>query len=74
MLVQAFRQGHDIQPHVHPQWSKAEYLGDLKWRLSGAWSVLQYPREEMRLMLTMAQKTLQWRADWNACLWFSKTT
>jgi hypothetical protein len=59
MVIQAFRRGHDIQPHVHPQWSQAEYLSDLKWRLSGDWSILKYPREEMRCMLAAAQKYLE---------------
>ncbi|HEV7842565.1 MAG TPA: hypothetical protein VGO69_02660, partial [Pyrinomonadaceae bacterium] len=26
-VLDAFRQGHDIQLHLHPQWTKAGYIG-----------------------------------------------
>jgi hypothetical protein len=38
---EAFRQGHDIQLHLHPQWTKAEY-SDGRWKLYGDWSILNY--------------------------------
>jgi len=51
---EAFRTGHDIQPHIHPQWTGANYLGDLRWNLSGEWSMLNYPAAEMRSMISAA--------------------
>jgi hypothetical protein len=40
-VSEAFRQGHDIQLHLHPQWTKAEYTQG-RWNLSGDWSILNY--------------------------------
>src|SRR6266849_1108234 len=40
----AFREGHDVQLHLHPQWRKAEYK-DGRWQLEGDWSILNYDRE-----------------------------
>jgi hypothetical protein len=51
---EAFRKGHDIQPHIHPQWTGANYLGNLRWNLSGEWSMLNYPAAEMRSMISAA--------------------
>src|SRR4051812_11324393 len=38
-------QGHDIQLHIHPQWTGAEYK-DGEWHLSADWSILNYAPEE----------------------------
>jgi len=46
----AFRDGHDIQLHVHPQWSRAEYVAG-KWKLSGDWSLPNYPEASTYAML-----------------------
>src|SRR5262245_54353363 len=35
----AYRRGHDVQLHIHPQWSRAEYR-DGRWSLGGSWSIL----------------------------------
>src|SRR5438477_2823606 len=40
----AFRRGHDIQLHLHPQWSKTEFESG-KWKLEGDWSLLNYEPE-----------------------------
>jgi hypothetical protein len=40
-VLEAYRQGHDIQLHLHPQWTKAEYTNG-RWKLSGDWSILNY--------------------------------
>jgi hypothetical protein len=37
----AYSRGHDVQLHLHTQWSDAVYEnGD--WRLGGSWSILNY--------------------------------
>jgi hypothetical protein len=48
---ETYRQGHDIQLHIHPQWTEAEYKnGD--WQLTGDWSILNYaPDDAYRMML-----------------------
>lgn len=47
---ETFRQGHDIQLHIHPQWSDAEYKNG-KWRLTADWSILSYePADAYRMM------------------------
>jgi hypothetical protein len=44
-------QGHDVQLHVHPQWTNAVYDGG-EWRLTADWSILNYePEEAYRMML-----------------------
>lgn len=44
-------QGHDVQLHVHPQWTDAVYEGG-RWRLTADWSILNYePEEAYRMML-----------------------
>src|SRR5438067_5427576 len=35
----ALRRGHDVQLHVHPQWSEAVFENS-GWRLGGDWSLL----------------------------------
>jgi len=55
---EAFRSGHDVQLHIHPQWSRAEYE-DGKWKLNGDWSILNYPREEARALLARGKEYLE---------------
>ncbi len=40
-----YQRGHDIQLHIHPQWTRAEYR-DGAWKLEGKWSLLDYSAEE----------------------------
>ncbi|MEE8268985.1 MAG: hypothetical protein V3R23_03115 [Nitrospinaceae bacterium] len=40
-----YQRGHDIQLHIHPQWTRAEYR-EGSWKLEGKWSILDYPPEE----------------------------
>ena len=54
----AFRQGHDIQLHLHPQWLNGEYENG-RWRLRGDWSILNYDRRTARLMLEDARNYLE---------------
>ncbi|MEK6335786.1 MAG: hypothetical protein AABM67_12720 [Acidobacteriota bacterium] len=55
---ETFRQGHDIQLHVHPQWLKAEYANG-RWRLNGDWSILNYDRAVALTMLADAKSYLE---------------
>ena len=53
-----YRRGHDIQLHLHPQWSEASY-SEGSWQLRGAWSLLEYPAGEARAMLERAKDYLE---------------
>ncbi len=55
---QAFRQGHDIQLHLHPQWRDAVYASEV-WQLSGDWSILNYDRDAAYAMLAEAKEYLE---------------
>jgi hypothetical protein len=57
-VCETFRQGHDIQLHIHPQWSHAEYAGG-KWRLDGDWSILNYPADDARAMIACGKGYLE---------------
>ena len=59
IVLEAFSRGHDIQPHLHTQWSEPEYCGQLRWKLSGSWSMLDYSEKEMRSMIGPAIEYLQ---------------
>ena len=53
-----FRQGHDIQLHIHPQWQNAKYI-DGQWRLTSDWSILNYSREAALQMLVRGKEYLE---------------
>src|SRR5438132_2663411 len=55
---ETFRQRHDIQLHIHPQWSSAEYA-DGKWTLHGDWSILNYATEEARSLIARGKEYLE---------------
>jgi hypothetical protein len=55
---EAFRQGHDIQLHLHPQWLHAKYENG-SWRLNGDWSILNYDREAAAAMLADGKQYLE---------------
>lgn len=55
---QTFRQGHDIQLHIHPQWRNAEYQ-DGRWKLSSDWSILNYARADALQMLQRGKDYLE---------------
>lgn len=50
VVRETFRQGHDIQLHIHPQWQNAQYQ-DGRWILTSDWSILNYSRETALEML-----------------------
>jgi hypothetical protein len=53
-----FRQGHDIQLHLHPQWRNAEYANG-RWQLEGDWSILNYDRDAAHGMLAKGKNYLE---------------
>lgn len=55
---EAFRRGQDIQLHIHPQWSKAQYK-DGKWLLSGDWSLPNYDPDTAYSMLAAGKEYLE---------------
>jgi hypothetical protein len=58
IVRETFRQGHDIQLHVHPQWHNAEYR-DGRWKLTADWSILNYSREDALQMLRRGKEYLE---------------
>ena len=54
----AFTRGHDIQLHIHPQWSKVNFDNG-RWRLSGDWSLLNYAPAESYKMLSASKAYLE---------------
>lgn len=58
-VSEACRRGHDIEPHLHTQWSQAIYCGGLQWKLTGRWSVLDYSEDDIRSMIGAAIHYLQ---------------
>jgi len=54
----AYGRGHDIQLHIHPQWSKYSFENN-RWRLSGDWSLLNYKPETSFAMLSAAKQYLE---------------
>lgn len=59
VVTDSFRQGHDIQLHIHPQWMGASYEGRGHWKLGGDWSILNYPPQQMRAMLLAGKEYLE---------------
>jgi hypothetical protein len=59
VVTESFRQGHDIQLHLHPQWLGASYQGHGNWKLGGDWSILNYPPRQIRAMLVAGKQYLE---------------
>lgn len=57
-VIDAFKQGHDIQLHLHSRWSNARYENDT-WNVSGDWSILNYASEDARAMLAAGKEYLE---------------
>jgi hypothetical protein len=55
---EAYRQGHDIQLHLHSQWSDAQYESG-RWHLRGDWSLLNYDRDRATAMLAECKNYLE---------------
>ena len=58
IVRETFRQGHDIQLHIHPQWQNAQYI-DGRWNLTSDWSILNYSREAALQMLLRGKEYLE---------------
>ncbi len=58
VLCETYGQGHDIQLHIHPQWSNAEYI-DGQWRLKGDWSILNYTPDDAYQMMAAGKEYLE---------------
>lgn len=56
--LDAYRQGHDIQLHLHSQWSDAKYENG-RWSLLGEWSLLKYDRQQTAGMLAESKSYLE---------------
>ena len=54
----AYRQGHDIQLHLHSQWSGAR-IWDGKWFLDGSWSLLTYAPERAKSLISQCKQYLE---------------
>jgi len=54
----AYERGHDIQLHLHSQWSDASREND-HWSLRGEWSLLKYGREQATNMLAESKSYLE---------------
>ena len=54
----AFTRGHDVQLHIHPQWSKVAFDNG-RWILSGDWSLLNYEAEASFAMLSASKAYLE---------------
>lgn len=55
---EAYAAGHDIQLHLHSQWSDARY-GDGKWELKGEWSLLKYDRDRAARIIADSKRYLE---------------
>jgi hypothetical protein len=49
---------HDIQLHIHPQWSDADYT-NAGWRLNHKWSLLDYPSGKIKALLKDSKTYLE---------------
>jgi hypothetical protein len=59
VVTDSFRQGHDIQLHLHPQWIGAGYEGHGSWNLRGDWSIINYSGQQMRALLLSGKQFLE---------------
>lgn len=54
----SFRQGFDIQLHIHPQWHNAKYK-DGEWQLTADWSLLNHDPDSVYEMLAAGKEYLE---------------
>ena len=55
---EAYAAGHDIQLHLHSQWSDAHYENG-QWQLHGAWSLLKYDPDSANQMIADSKRYLE---------------
>lgn len=58
IIRQTFKQGYDIQLHIHPQWHGAKYE-DGKWHLTADWSLLNHDAEAVYRMIAAGKEYLE---------------
>ena len=56
---ETFRQGHDIQLHIHPQWRDARYDGAGRWNLVSDWNILNHEPGAAFEMMTASRDYLE---------------
>jgi hypothetical protein len=57
-VLEAYRQGHDVQLHIHPQWRDARYE-DGRWRLTSDWNILNHEPEKAFEMMKAGRDYLE---------------
>ena len=58
LVTEVYREGHDFQLHLHPQWTQADYA-EGTWHLQGDWSILNYDADAAYRMITEGQGYLE---------------
>lgn len=58
IVLETHQRGHDVQLHVHSQWSRASYENG-RWSLAGDWAITSYPRAEMAHMIAESRCYLE---------------
>lgn len=58
VLRWSYSQGHDVQLHIHPQWTNAEYH-EGEWKLTADWSILNYEPEAAYRMIAAGKEYLE---------------
>ena len=54
----AYTRGHDIELHIHPQWSRFTFENN-RWKLAGDWSLLNYDAHASYAMLAASKAYLE---------------
>lgn len=57
-VLETFRQGYDIQLHIHPQWHDARYENG-RWQLTSDWSLLNHDAGVVFEMLAAGKEYLE---------------
>ncbi|HEX8775842.1 MAG TPA: hypothetical protein VF735_19875 [Pyrinomonadaceae bacterium] len=57
-VLETFKQGHDVQLHIHPQWSGALYENGA-WRLTADWNILNHDAQSAREMIRAGKEYLE---------------
>ncbi|HVF56890.1 MAG TPA: hypothetical protein VM934_12125 [Pyrinomonadaceae bacterium] len=55
---ETYRAGHDVQLHIHPQWSGARYENG-RWRSDADWSLLNYDEQAAYQMIADGKEYLE---------------
>lgn len=58
VLGSTLQRGHDVQLHIHPQWSQARYDGR-RWFVEGDWSITRYGPQETRDIVSHCKTYLE---------------